>query len=81
MLIPKANVSSNFDDRPNGGILRPPAVLMFYDFAPHRDRANNGREPAVPGCVLLSLLFISECVIPEIVSEWAVFGWSVPFGA
>jgi hypothetical protein len=69
MLTRKATGPSNFGQRPNGGVLRSPAMFMFYDFAPHRDGANNGRVPAVPGCVALGLLFSSECVIPEVVSE------------
>src|SRR5262245_2524979 len=83
MLRRKTTVSSNFGQRPNGGVLRSPAKLMLYDFAPQRDGANNGRVPAVPGCLALGLLFISKCVIPEVVSGWAmseVFG-PVPFGA
>ena len=74
MLTPKSNVSSNFDDRPNGGVLRPPAVLMFYDFAPHGDGANNGRPPVgIHERLALGLLFVSECVIPKVVVS-AVFG-------
>jgi hypothetical protein len=72
MLTPKANVSSNFDDRPNGGILRPPAMLMFYDFAPHGDGANNDRRPMC-GHFALRLLFISECVVAE-VAAFALLG-------
>jgi hypothetical protein len=41
LLARKVTVSLNFGDRSYGGILRPPAVLMFYDFAPHGDGANN----------------------------------------
>jgi len=68
MLSPKANVSSNFDEGPNGGIFRPPAVLMFYDFAPHGDGANNGmRAEDEPGPIALCLLFLSECMVPRVV--------------
>src|SRR4029453_9953182 len=68
MPTPKTNVSSNFDDRPNGGILRPPAMLMFYDFAPHGDGANNDRRPMC-GRLALRLLFISECVVAEVATS------------
>src|SRR5262245_57410594 len=68
MLTPKANASSNFDDRPNDGILRPPTQSMFYDFAPHGDGANSGRPPVrVHGCLALRLLYIAECVVAEVV--------------
>jgi hypothetical protein len=47
---------------------------MFYDFAPHGDRANNGRQLiGVPGCLALCLLFVSECVVPVVVVS-AAFG-------
>jgi hypothetical protein len=72
MLTP--NVSSNFDDRPNGRILRPPALFMFYDFAPHGNGANNRRPPAaVHERLALCLLFVSECVIPGVLKS-ALFG-------
>ena len=74
MLDPKANVTSNVDDRVNGGIFGPPAMFMFYDFAPHGDGANNGRRPVgVRGRLALGLLFVSECVIPGVLKA-ALFG-------
>ena len=64
MPTPKTNVSSNFDDRPNGGVLRPPAMLMFYDFAPHGDGSDNDRRlEGVHGRVALCLLFVPECMV------------------
>jgi hypothetical protein len=80
LLTPNANVSNNFGDRLNGGILRPPTMLMFYDFAPHGDGANNARRPGgVDEGLVLCLLFVSECVKPDVVSdsvilEFALFG-------
>jgi hypothetical protein len=63
-------VSSDFDDRLNSGILRSPATLMFDDFAPHGDGANNTRRPAgVDERLALCLLFVYECVISGVVSE------------
>src|SRR5215475_6517855 len=71
LLTAKSNVSNNFGDRLNGGVLRPPAMFMFYDFAPHGDGANNARRPVgVDERLALCLLFVSECVITEVVSEF-----------
>jgi hypothetical protein len=65
LLTQKGDVSSNFGDRLNGRILRPSAMMMFYDFAPHGDGANNARRPAgVEERLALCLLFVSEGVIP-----------------
>jgi hypothetical protein len=48
--------------------------LMFYDFAPHGDRANNGRRyVGVQVHLALRLPFVSECVIPGVL-ESDVFG-------
>ena len=67
-LARKVSFSNNFDERPNGGIFRPPAMFMFYDFAPHGNGANNRRPPAaVHERLALCLLFVSECVIPGVV--------------
>ncbi|MGB7781561.1 MAG: hypothetical protein WCF86_08620, partial [Pseudolabrys sp.] len=67
-------VSSNFGERPNRGVLRPPAIFMFYDFAPHGDGANNERRPVgVRGRLALCLLFVSECVIPGVLKS-TLFG-------
>jgi len=42
--------------------------LMFYDFAPHGDGANNGmRAEDEPGPIALCLLFLSECMVPRVV--------------
>ena len=79
MRTPKINVSSNFDERPNGGVLRPPAMLMFYDFAPHGDGSDNDRRlegEGVPGRVALCLLSVPECMVPRVAV--VVCG---PFGA
>ena len=68
VLNPETNASGNFDDRPNRCVLRPPAVLMFYDFAPHGDGANNGRPPVVEQeRFSLCLLDFSKCVVAEVV--------------
>jgi hypothetical protein len=64
LLARKVTVSRNFDDRPYRGILRPPAVLMFYDFAPHGDGANNNNPIAhVLGRLVLRLLSVFKCVV------------------
>jgi hypothetical protein len=63
LLARKVTVSLNFGDRSYGGILRPPAVLMFYDFAPHGDGANNNNPIAdVLGRLVLRLLSVFKCV-------------------
>jgi hypothetical protein len=61
-------------------------MLMFYDFAPHGDGANNARRPAgVEERLALCPLFVSECVIPDVVvvSEFVISEVSefAPFGA
>jgi hypothetical protein len=45
-------------------------MLMFYDFAPHGDGANDARPPLVGGereHLALCLLFVPECMIPRVV--------------
>jgi hypothetical protein len=84
MLTQKANVSSNFGNRLNGSILRSPAMLMFYNFAPHGDGANNARRRVgVDERLALCLFFVCECVIPAVVTEIAISEVSEfePFGA
>jgi hypothetical protein len=62
LLARKVTVSLNFGNRSYGGILRPPAVLMFYDFAPHGDGANNNPIADVLGRLVLRLLSVFKCV-------------------
>jgi hypothetical protein len=53
-------------------------MLMFDDFAPHGDGTNNARRPAgMEERRALCLLFVSECVIPEVVSEYEVFEFAL----